>query len=73
MKTLLFLLAMLLLSSFTRIVVDPVNIGLPLILALITGIWEVVGRLIPSVGQITIIGKIIELLNGLSNLLNRKK
>lgn len=43
------------------------------IMAIITGIWEVIGRIIPSVGQITVIGKIIEILNWLSNFLNRKK
>jgi hypothetical protein len=73
MKTVLFLLVALLLSSF--VAPDPVTFKLNFvtIMLIITGIWEVIGRAIPSVGQITVIGKIIEILNWLSNFLNNKK
>jgi hypothetical protein len=73
MKTLFFLLVALLLSSFAP--VDPVTFKLTFvtIMAIVTGVWEIVGRAIPSVGQITVIGKIIEILNWLSNFLNNKK
>lgn len=73
MKTIFFLLVVLLLSSFAP--VDPVTIKLTFvtIMAILTGVWEIVGRAIPSLGQITVIGKIIEVLNWLSNFLNHKK
>jgi hypothetical protein len=73
MKTIFFLLVALLLSSF--VTPDPVTFKLNFvtIMLIITGIWEVVGRARPSIGQITVIGKIIEILNWLSNFLNNKK
>jgi hypothetical protein len=73
MKTIFFLLVAMLLSSFST--PDPVTFQLNFvtIMVIITGIWEIVGRAIPSIGQITVIGKIIEILNWLSNFLNNKK
>jgi hypothetical protein len=46
---------------------------LPLVLSFIVALYEVVIRLIPTVGQWGLIGKIIEILAWLSNFLNRKK
>jgi len=44
------------------------------VIAIIVGIYEVIVRLIPTVGDITIIGKIIAFLKWISdNLNNRKK
>jgi hypothetical protein len=73
MKTVFLLLLAILLSSF--VTPDPVTFKLNFvtIMLIITGIWEVIGRAIPSVGQITVIGKIIEILNWLSHFLNNKK
>jgi len=74
MKKYLFLLfTVLLFSSFAPEAVPATKIGIPLVLAILTGLWELVGRLIPSVGQITVIGKILEILSWISNFLNRKK
>lgn len=47
--------------------------NLTLILAIITGCYEVIARLIPTTRTITIVGKVIEILNWLSNSLDRKK
>jgi hypothetical protein len=44
-----------------------------IILAIIIGVYEVIARVIPTVGDITIIGKIIALLRWLSDSTNRFK
>ena len=44
-----------------------------LIVVLIAGIYEVVIRAIPTVGNYSFIGKIIDILKWLSEFLNRKK
>lgn len=41
--------------------------------ALIAGIYEVIIRLIPTVGNYSFIGKIIDILKWISDFLNRKK
>jgi hypothetical protein len=73
MKIVVLYFLLLTLSSFALNAMEPIHVTIPLVLAILTGIWEVIGRLIPSLGQITAIGKIIEILNWLSNFLNRKK
>jgi hypothetical protein len=73
MKNLFFLLGLLLLCSFAPVDTPSAPLSAGLILAILTGIWEVIGRLIPSVGQITVIGKILEILTWISNFLNNKK
>lgn len=73
MKYLLLLLSFLLFSSFAPEASEPFKITLPLILSFIVALYEVVIRLIPTVGQWGLIGKIIEILAWLSNFLNRKK
>lgn len=73
MKAFFFCLLTFLLCSFAPVEVEPVHITIPVIIALLAGIWEVVGRIIPSIGQITVIGKVIEILSWISNFLNRKK
>lgn len=47
--------------------------NLTLYLAILTGCYEVIARLVPTTRVISIIGKILEVLNWLSNLLDRKK
>jgi len=73
MRIILLLLVGILLSSFTPEQLPTFKLTLPLILAFIVGIWEVVIRLIPTAGQYAVIGKIIDILAWLSNFLNRKK
>ena len=43
------------------------------LIAIIIGIYEVIARLIPTVGNISLIAKIIALLKWLSDNLNRTK
>ena len=54
---------------------DPVGIKVTwhLIVALLAGIYEVVVRLIPTIGNYSWIAKAIEILLWISNFLNRKK
>lgn len=73
MKVVLFLISLMICCSFAPADSEPIQFTLPIIAALLAGIWEVVGRIIPSLGQITIIGKIIEVLSWLSNFFNNKK
>jgi hypothetical protein len=73
MKAVLFLVSLMICCSFAPAETEPFKFTLPVIAALLAGIWEVVGRIIPSVGQITIIGKVIEILSWISNFLNHSK
>lgn len=73
MKAFVLFLFAFLLCSFAPDGSGSSPITFPVIMALVAGIWEVVGRIIPSVGQITVIGKVIEILSWISNFLNRKK
>lgn len=73
MKNLLLLLAFVLLCSLAPAESEPLKITWYLIIAFIVGVYEVIARLIPSVGQNGVIGKIIEILNWISNFLNRSK
>jgi len=73
MKNILFLLAILTLSSFAPAETEPVSIGLPLILAILAGCYEVISRLIPTTATWSIIGKVLEVLTWLSKLFDRKK
>ena len=43
------------------------------LVAVIIGVYEVIARLIPTVGDITILGKIIAFLKWVSDSLNNKK
>jgi hypothetical protein len=54
-------------------VLMPFKITLPLILAFIVGIYELIARLVPTVGQYALIGKIIDILKWVSDFFNRKK
>jgi hypothetical protein len=73
MKYFLFLLVALTLSSFAPAETAPVSIGLPLILAILAGCYEVISRLIPTTATWSIIGKVLEVLTWLSKLFDRKK
>lgn len=46
---------------------------LPVIMAILTGIYEVLARIIPTKKVWSIVGKVLEVLNFLSNTLDRKK
>ncbi len=43
------------------------------VIAIIIGVYEVIARIIPTVGDITILGKIVALLKWLSDNLNNFK
>lgn len=73
MKTFFVLMLSLLLMSFAPAETEPVKLTLPMILAFIVGMWEVVIRIIPTAGHWGVVGKIIEILAWISNFLNRKK
>ena len=73
MKILLLFSLLIFLCAFDPATVGPIKITIPLILALIVGFYEVIVRLVPTVGQWGLIGKIIDILKWLSDFLNRKK
>jgi hypothetical protein len=73
MKYILFLVLCLLCCSFSTAPAEPLKLTLPLILGLIVGFYEVIIRLVPTVGQYAVIGKIIDILKWISDFLNRKK
>ena len=73
MKMVLILILLVLCSSFAPVDTEPLKLTLPLVLALVAGLYEVVIRFIPTVGQYALIGKVIDILKWLSDFLNRKK
>jgi len=54
---------------------DPgaIHVTWHLIVALLAGVYEVIVRIIPSVGNYSWIAKIIQILTWISDFLNRKK
>jgi hypothetical protein len=73
MRFIILLMAVILLSSFAPQDTEGFKLTLPLILAALAGCYEVVSRLIPTSKVWTIVGKVLEILTWLSNLLDRKK
>lgn len=73
MKLIFFLLALILLTSFAPDQAPGLQIGLPLILAILAGCYEVISRLIPTTATWSIIGKVLEVLTWLSKLFDRKR
>jgi hypothetical protein len=73
MKTFFSLLALILLTSFAAGTEGPVQLTLPLILAILAGCYEVISRLIPTTATWSIIGKVLEVLTWLSKLFDRKR
>lgn len=73
MKNILLLLAFVLFCSFAPAEPEPFKVTWYLVIAFVVGIYEVIVRLVPTIGQNGVVGKIIEILNWLSNFLNRKK
>lgn len=73
MKVALFLILCLLLCSFVPADEPGLVITWPLIVGILAGIYEVVSRIIPTSKIWSIIGKVLEFLTWLSNLLDRKK
>lgn len=73
MKNLILLIALVLVCSFAPAEPVPFKITWYLVIAFVVGIYEVIVRLIPSIGQNGIIGKIIDILKWLSDFLNNHK
>ena len=73
MKNLILLITLVLVCSFAPVEPVPFKVTWYLVIAFVVGVYEVIVRLVPTVGQFGILGKIIEILNWLSNFLNRKK
>jgi hypothetical protein len=73
MKKILFITLFCLVVCSSATTVPALKLDFVTLMAIIAGVWEVIGRAIPSVGQITVIGKLIEILSWLSNFLNHKK
>jgi hypothetical protein len=73
MKMIFLMLIVLLLSGFAPDQVEPFKLTLPVILAILGACYEAVSRIIPTRKVWSIIGKLLEILTWLSNLLNRKK
>jgi len=73
----LFLILALLLPSLALLAQDPepepFKFTWKLLIAVILGLWEVIGRLIPTVNDVTWLSWIIKLLSFLNEFLNRKK
>jgi uncharacterized membrane protein len=49
------------------------SISISLILSLLVGLYELVVRLVPTVSNISLLAKLIDLLKWISDFLNRKK
>jgi hypothetical protein len=63
------------LSTFAVIaaIAVPFKITISMVLGFIVGLYELVVRLIPSVGNYSLVNKIIDILKWLSDFFNRKK
>lgn len=73
MKLVFLMLIFVLCSSFAAEDPGGFELTLSLILAIAAGTYEVISRLIPTSKTWTIIGKVLEVITWLSNLLDRKK
>ena len=76
MKKYIFLLLMVALAACqnTTVIDGEPKLGLvALIVALIAGIYEVIARVIPTVGNYSWLAKIIDILVWISDFLNRRK
>jgi len=73
MKKALFLILLLILCSFAPENEEGLKITFPLIAAALLAIYEGLSRIIPTCKVWSVIGKILEFLTWLSNLLDRKK
>ena len=63
------------LSTFAVIaaIALPFKVTLSMVLGLIVGLYELIVRLVPSVGNYSLVNKIIDILKWLSDFFNRKK
>lgn len=73
MKLFFLLLVSLVFCSFAPVNVADVTISLGLVLTLIVGIYEVLVRAIPSIGDYSILAKIINIIKIVSDYLNKRK
>jgi hypothetical protein len=73
MKTVFFLMALILLSGFAPQDSDGFQLTLPIVLAMLAAIYEALSRIIPTSRMWSIVGKLLELLTWLSSKLDRKK
>lgn len=73
MKSILVIFAFFLLSSLVSF--DPLEITwtISLIVAIIVGVYELLARLIPSFGNWTFIGRVIDILKIVSDYLDKRK
>ena len=71
------LISFILLCSFAPQTTEPVKFSwqfiLTIVVSVVAGIYEILVRLIPTVGNYSWIAKIIDILKWLSDFLNRKK
>jgi hypothetical protein len=73
MKNIIFLFALLTACSFAPAESEPIKLGIPLVLAILAGCYEVISRLIPTSSTWSIVGKVLEVLTWLSKMFDRKK
>jgi hypothetical protein len=76
MKKILLFLLFIVLTSFMQVgpeSTEAVKITWPSIVAIIAGLYEVIVRVIPTVTNYSLIGKVINILVWISDFLNRKK
>jgi hypothetical protein len=73
MKWFLSFMMLMLLCSFGAADAAPIELDWHVVIALLAGIYEVVIRLIPTVGNYSAIGKVIEILKWLSDFFNKKR
>jgi hypothetical protein len=73
MKNLFLLLILILVSSFAPDLVEPFKITIPMVIAFVIGVVELVARLVPTVGSWAPLAIIINVLKWLSDYFNRKK
>jgi len=75
MKKVIYFISLLILFLVTTAFQDtePAKITLPVIVAIIAGVYEVLARVVPTVTNWSLIGKIVDIIKFISDSLNRKK
>jgi hypothetical protein len=73
MKTFILLIVFLLLTSFMQVDPEPIKFTWHTIVAILVGLYEVIIRIIPTIGNYSLLGKIVDIIKWVSDFLNRKK
>jgi hypothetical protein len=73
MILLLFLPVWIFIFMVVIAIATPFKLSIGFVLAIVVGIYELVARLVPTVSNWSLIGKIIDILKWLSEFFNRKK